>query len=293
MTIKRILVPLPGSDTYSVEIDLAMSVAKTMGAHVQALFISQPPSSLRTGVSDSSVSYVRGSVALALQDQFVEQSEQHAREAREQFVRACAANGIPILEASQESDELPSASWREAEGSYVSITVQRAAAFDLIIAASAAVTERLKNIAEQSLLQSRRPVLLAPSRLDTKLTDAAMIAWDESPECWHAISAAIPFLKPAASVRVVSVDKNAAARRASQAEALVYLRCHGINATRQVIAPELRSVGDTLLVAAAEYGAGLLVMGAYSHSRLREMLLGGATRDVLKNATTRPVLMAH
>lgn len=108
MTIKQILVPLPGSDTYSVEIDLAMSVAKRMGAHVEALFISQPPSSLRTGVSDSSVSYVRGSVALALQNQSVEQSEQHAREAREQFVRACAANGIPILEASQESDELPS-----------------------------------------------------------------------------------------------------------------------------------------------------------------------------------------
>jgi hypothetical protein len=63
--------------------------------------------------------------------------------------------------------------------------------------------------------------------------------------------------------------------------------------TRQVIAPELRSVGDTLLAAATEYDAGLLVMGAYSHSRLREMLLGGATRDVLKNATTRPVLMAH
>jgi len=120
-----------------------------------------------------------------------------------------------------------------------------------------------------------------------------MIAWDESPECWHAVSAAIPFLKLARSVRVVSVDKNSANRRASQAEALAYLRCHGINATEQVIAPELRSVGDTLLATAAEHNIGLLVMGAYSHSRLREMLLGGATRDILKNASTRPVLMAH
>ena len=217
---------------------------------------------------------------MALQDDFVEQSEDTSARAREQFVRACAANGIPILEASKEPDELPSASWHEAEGSYVSVTVQHAAAFDLIIAASAAVTERLKDIAEQSLLQSRRPVLLAPSRLDTKLTDTAMIAWDESPECWHAISAAIPFLKLAASVPSVSVDKNAVNRRESQAEALVYLRCHGISATAEVIAPELRSVGDTLLVAAAEHDTGLLVMGAYSHTRLREMLLGGATRAI-------------
>jgi nucleotide-binding universal stress UspA family protein len=293
MTIKRILVPLPGSATHSGETNLAMTVAKAMGAHVEALFISQPPARLRTGVSDSGTYYVQGSVALAPQNEFIEYREKHAREAREQFALACAANSIPMLEANQEPDVLPSASWREREGSYVSVAAHRAAAFDLMIAASAAVTEWLKDIAEQSLLQSRRPVLLAPSRLETNLTDSAMIAWDESPECWHAVSAAIPFLKLARSVRVVSVDKNAANRRASQAEALAYLRCHGINATEQVIAPELRSVGDTLLATAAEHNIGLLVMGAYSHSRLREMLLGGATRDILQNASTRPVLMAH
>jgi nucleotide-binding universal stress UspA family protein len=71
------------------------------------------------------------------------------------------------------------------------------------------------------------------------------------------------------------------------------LRCHGIGATAQVVAPELRSVGDTLLAAGAEHEAGLLIMGAYSHSRLREMLLGGATRHILKNASARPVLLAH
>ena len=148
-------------------------------------------------------------------------------------------------------------------------------------------------IAEQSLLQTRRPVLLAPARLQSDLTDSVMIAWDESPECWHAVSAAIPFMHLAKSVQVISVDRDASNRQASQAEALAYLRCHGIGATAQVVAPELRSVGDTLLAAGAEHEAGLLVMGAYSHSRLREMLLGGATRHILKNASARPVLLAH
>jgi nucleotide-binding universal stress UspA family protein len=94
-------------------------------------------------------------------------------------------------------------------------------------------------------------------------------------------------------VRVISVDRDASNRQASQAEVLAYLRCHSIGATAQVVTPELRSVGDTLLAAEAELEAGLLIMGAYSHSRLREMLLGGATRHILKNASARPVLLAH
>jgi nucleotide-binding universal stress UspA family protein len=175
----------------------------------------------------------------------------------------------------------------------VGTAVARAAAFDLLVAASAAVMESLGAIAEQSLLQTRRPVLLAPSRLTSALTDTAMIAWDESPECWHAVSAAIPFLRLAKAVQVVSVDRHADRRSASQAEAMAYLRCHDIATTARVIAPHLRSVGDTLLAAAGENDVGLLVMGAYSHSRLRELLLGGATRHILKNAVARPVLLTH
>jgi nucleotide-binding universal stress UspA family protein len=198
-----------------------------------------------------------------------------------------------VLSANDQPGTPLAASWREAEGSYVEIAVQRAAAFDLVVAASATVMESLMTIAEQSLLQTRRPVLLAPSRLQGDLADAVMIAWDESPECWHAVSAAIPFIHLAKSVRVISVDRDASSRQASQGEVLAYLRCHGIAATAQVVAADARSVGDTLLAAAAEHDAGLLVMGAYSHSRLREMLLGGATRHILKNASARPVLLAH
>jgi nucleotide-binding universal stress UspA family protein len=224
---------------------------------------------------------------------YAEERERNTRDARVVFAQACAVVGIPMLSANDEPDSPLAASWREAEGSYVKIAVQRAAAFDLMVAASATVMESLMAIAEQSLLQTRRPVLLAPARLQSDLTDSVMIAWDESPECWHAVSAAIPFMQLAKSVRVISVDRDASNRQASQAEVLAYLRCHGIGATAQVVAPELRSVGDTLLAAGAEHEAGLLIMGAYSHSRLREMLLGGATRHILKNASARPVLLAH
>jgi nucleotide-binding universal stress UspA family protein len=301
MSIKRILVPLPGSADHSAEIDMALSAAKALGAHVEALFISPPRPPMRGGVNVSEMAhhYGRATAAVRSIDLYAEEQEKIARDARERFARACAAIGIPMLSANDEPGTPLAASWREAEGaylemgSYVEIAVQRAAAFDLLVAASATVMASLKDIAEQSLLQARRPVLLAPARLENDLTGSVMIAWDESPECWHAVSAAIPFLQRAKAVRVISVDRDAGRREASQAEVLAYLRCHGVGATAQVVAPHLRSVGDTLLAAAGELDADLLVMGAYSHSRLREMLLGGATRHILKNASARPVLLAH
>jgi len=291
MSIKRILVPLPGSASHTGEIELALSAAKALGAHVQALFISQPPAVTRGGVS---VGELGRTATVASVNRLAEERERTAGDAREVFAQACAKVGIP-MQANDEPGSPLAASWREeAEGSYVEIAVQRAAAFDLVVAASATVMESLMAIAEQSLLQTRRPVVLAPARLQSDLTDSVMIAWDESPECWHAVSAAIPFMHLAKSVWVISVDRDASNRKASQAEVLAYLRCHGIGATAQVVAPEESlSVGDTLLAAGAEYEAGLLVMGAYSHSRLREMFLGGATRHILKNASARPVLLAH
>jgi nucleotide-binding universal stress UspA family protein len=295
MSIKRILVPLPGSASHTGQIETALSAAKALGAHVQALFISEPPPVTRGGVTPGglTVNEMGQTVTVASINWHAEERERTARDAREVFAQACAVVGIPMLSANDEPGSPLAASWREAEGSYVEIAVQRAAAFDLMVAASATVMESLMAIAEQSLLQTRRPVLLAPARPQSDLTDSVMIAWDESPECWHAVSAAIPFMQLAKSVRVISVDRDASNRQASQAEVLAYLRCHGIGATAQVVAPELRSVGDTLLAAGAEHEAGLLIMGAYSHSRLREMLLGGATRHILKNASARPVLLAH
>jgi nucleotide-binding universal stress UspA family protein len=293
MSIKRILVPLPGFVEHFSEIDMAMAAAKALAAHVEVMFVSEPAPIMRTNINASEMSYGRATVLAAQVNWYAEEREKRAQQARERFMHACSTNGIRILGASEEPSSLPAASWREIEGSYVSLATSRAVAFDLMIAASSAVVESLREVAEVSLLQTRRPVLLAPSQLQTNLTDTAMIAWDESPECWHAVSGAIPFLTIANSVQVVSVDRKPDSRRASQAELLSYLRCHGIAATARVVAPHLRSVGDTLLAEANDNHVGLLVMGAYSHSRLRELLLGGATQRVLKNAASTPVFMTH
>jgi nucleotide-binding universal stress UspA family protein len=289
MSIKRILVPLPGTADHVGEIDMALSAAKALQAHVEALFITQPPPT-RGG----DIPFTRGAVVGAASlDWVAEERERTARAARDSFAAACAARAIPMLSAQDAPRALPAASWHEVEGSYLGVAVPRAAAFDLIVAASGVVMEALREIAEQALLRTRRPVLLSPARPKVELTDPAMIAWDESPECWHAVSAAIPFLRIAKSVRVVSVDHDGGRRRASHDDVLAYLRCHGVEAMARVIEPHSASVGDTLLSIAGEDGVGLVVMGAYSHSRLREMLFGGVTRHILQNAASRPVLLAH
>ena len=170
MSIKRILVPLPASVDHTGEVETALTAAKALGAHVEALFISQPLPQTPLGVSVSEMSYGARTAAVA------EERERAVREARERFASACAATGIPVLSANDQPGTPLAASWRDAEGSYVEIAVQRAAAFDLVVAASASVMESLMTIAEQSLLQTRRPVLLAPSRLQGDLADAVMIA---------------------------------------------------------------------------------------------------------------------
>jgi hypothetical protein len=195
MSIKRILVPLPGSADHSSETSMALSAANALGARVEALFISrpQPVGGGRSAVGG--MGYAGSVAALASINWYAEQRDKAAREAQERFACACAAAGIPMLAATSDETHIPAASWREEQGDYVEVAVHRAAASDLLVAASATVMEALKDIAEQSLVQTRRPVLLAPSHLENDLADSAMIAWDESPECWHAVSAAIPFLR--------------------------------------------------------------------------------------------------
>ena len=289
MSIKHILVPLPASADHAGEIEMALSAATVLEAHVEALFINRAPPA-RGG----DIPFTRGAiVAEASLDSWAEEQERAAQAAQAKFAEACAARAIPMLAMNETPRALPAASWREVEGAYLGIAVQRAAAFDLIVAASGVVMEAMREIAEQALLRTRRPVLLAPTRPQTDLTDPAMIAWDESPECWHAVSAAIPFLQRAASVEVVSVDRDVTRRRASHEEVLTYLRCHGIEAKSRMVEPQSSSIGDSLLATAGEIDAGLVVMGAYSHSRLREMLFGGVTRHMLQNAAARPVLLAH
>ncbi len=146
-----------------------------------------------------------------------------------------------------------------------------------------------KPVIEAVLFNSGRPILVAPPHPVKSVGSDIVIAWNRSAAAARALSMAMPLLDKADRIRLVYVDTGAKSGPAVE-EAAAYVSRHGFNAETATIAAQSQGVASTLLSDAQN--ADLLVMGAYSHSRLREVILGGVTRNVLKNATI-PVLMVH
>ena len=141
------------------------------------------------------------------------------------------------------------------------------------------------------LFESGRPVLIAPPVAPASIGRRCCIAWNGTVESSAALAAMLPWLKRAEAVRVLHAGEYQ--RSGPTAEAVVpYLALHGVQADVGAFKPVNRDVGAGMLVAAEEFDADLLGMGAYSHSRLRQLILGGVTRHVLRKANV-PVLMSR
>lgn len=141
-----------------------------------------------------------------------------------------------------------------------------------------------------TLVQSGRPALLLPYVGPVSAVGrSVLIAWKETRESARAVSAAMPWLVRADSVRAVSYGN---AAEASLRSLQAYLKAQGVAAEVHSGGPEVSDVGEHLLSTAAETNADLLVMGCYGHSRAREWVMGGATRSIFQSMTL-PVLMSH
>jgi nucleotide-binding universal stress UspA family protein len=150
---------------------------------------------------------------------------------------------------------------------------------------------------EDVILSCSRPVLVVPyaGRRPDRLGENVLVAWNGSREAGRAVQDALPFMSASRAVTVLLVDPDDDLADVGLAQDLVaHLGRHGLNARTHVIRRDLATlaVSDTILTQVAELDADLLVMGAYSHSRLREIILGGVTRDILRDMNV-PVLMAH
>lgn len=144
---------------------------------------------------------------------------------------------------------------------------------------------------EAALFESGRPILIAPPTPPATLGDTVVVAWNGSSETAGTVAFGAPFLRRASRVVVIEVEgglvpgPNAAALAAA-------LGREGIAAQARSIAPGRRTAGETFLAEAEALGCDLLIKGAYTQSRLRQMIFGGATNHIL-SAATMPVLMSH
>ena len=150
--------------------------------------------------------------------------------------------------------------------------------------------------ADAILLSVGRPVLVLPYAGDAAVkADNVLVCWDAGREAARAVTDALPLLRRAKRVTVLSVDSRASAGGHGEqpgADIALYLSRHGIKAEAARTTSGGIDPGSVILSRAFDYGADLIVMGAYGHSRLRELVLGGATREIFRSMTV-PVFLSH
>lgn len=150
-------------------------------------------------------------------------------------------------------------------------------------------------ILEAALFEGGAPVLVLPGKpKDAEFGRRVVLGWNQSNESLHAARAALPILKSAASVNITIIDPPAHGPERSDPGGMLsqLLSRHGIHAEVSVLAKTLPTASEVLSRHARDVNADLIVMGAYGHSRFREAILGGTTRNMLEMADI-PVLMAH
>ncbi|MFC3613188.1 universal stress protein [Lutimaribacter marinistellae] len=150
-------------------------------------------------------------------------------------------------------------------------------------------------IVEAAMFEGHAPVLVVPDKGEPiRKPKTIVVGWNESVEAMRAIRLALPVLKSADSVRIVVIDPPQHGPDRSDPGGLLsqMLSRHGVRCEIDVLSKTMSRVSDILNRHVADTSAEMLVMGAYGHSRFREAILGGATRNMLEQATV-PVLMAH
>src|SRR5882762_8607299 len=187
--------------------------------------------------------------------------------------------------------------WQMAIGLAASWVTRRAQAADLVVLGQRVPDHSTGlDAPEDVILACSRPVLVVPfagRRLD-RIGENVLVAWNGSREAGRAVQDALPLLAMSGAVTVLLVDPEEDADIEAAEDLVAHLARHGLRAKTQVIRRDLvtLAISDTILTQVAELDADLLVMGAYSHSRLREIVLGGVTRDILRDMNV-PELMAH
>lgn len=182
--------------------------------------------------------------------------------------------------------------WRSADDSGPTAIGTIGRAYDLIVMPQPGALPKMpESVFETALFDSGRPVLVVPQGFGGMVGKRILFAWNGSTESARAISLAMPVLSGAESIDVLSVD-GAMVPGPSAAEIAESLRSHGLNVTSQHVKPGNRSAGQTIVDTAVTGGADLIVKGAYTQSRLRQMIFGGMTRHLILNSTL-PVLFSY
>ena len=145
---------------------------------------------------------------------------------------------------------------------------------------------------ESALFESGRPLLLCPPSPPEHIGTNVLIAWNGSTEQARAVALGMPLLERAERVTVLTVTEGTGVPGPSAEQMIIYLQRNGVPAESLTVALDGKNTGEAILGAAQTLACDLLIKGAFTQSRLRQMIFGGATQHVM-TAATLPVLLAH
>ena len=281
--MKTILLPFYDDDAAEVALDVSRQFAERFGSYVEGLFVMRPPQ-------------IIDGEGIVLADSYLTQLKEEGRRlgdrARARFDDCVVRRGMVAGSLTEPSGGAV-IGWQELEGLEGQVIGDHGRVFDLIV-----IGREFGHpwvdwhvMAEAALFESGRPIVLAPESSGNGLGENIVIAWNNSTETARTVAFAMPLLAGASAVTVVAV-RGWGVPGPSAEELCGHLVRNGISASARTIEPGTRSPGEVVLDECADVGADLLVKGAYTQSRLRQLIFGGATRHIMMHAPI-PVILAH
>lgn len=284
---KCILVPSTGSAADVPVFHTALAVARLCAAHIRVLDVHPDLAEVIMRLAPAAGPGYEDMLGRARQ-----QAADRRQKVEHAFRDFCKTENLTVT-TTPTSVEGPSAELKAETGHEQSHLVEYGRASDLIVLGRIREDAALaQGLLETAIMETGRPVLIAPNEARPVSLKTVAIAWKDTVEATRAVAAALPLIERADRVRILTVQEGSQTAQRSAQRLAEALRYHNKSVTIHNLPHQPRSAAETLLDRVNAENAGLLVMGAYGHSRLRELVLGGFTRHVL-NTDTTPVLMAH
>ena len=287
MTIAKILVAASGTAEGRSALETAFLLARRFDAHVEAINVRRNPR--------DAVAFMTEGMTGAVIEEIIATAEQdidrRAHQAEGDLHAIAEKHGVPVT-AHPVAGEL-SVTYRIEEGREDEVIAERGRLSDLVVAARPTADGDAKEevIAESVLMESGSGLLLIPHGSVSDLSGNAAVAWNGSAEAARAVHRALPLLVQANEVAIMAPEEGS--MRGPGPEALAaYLALYGIHCHVHNLPTNWTNIGDALLEIAHQEQAAFVVMGAFSQGKLRQLILGGATRFMLNHADL-PVLFTH
>jgi nucleotide-binding universal stress UspA family protein len=283
--MKRILAVLWGDDDGDVVLSSAFEVARLFGSRVVGIYVRPPAGEFIPS----------GDFGMALSQDYLDRlhRESAAKAARLRAAFQETASRLGIKPGDVAGADGVSAEWVEAEGSAAMFIGSYGRVFDLIVLRKPdpKISAETEILLEAALFESGRPILVVPKAARLPESGTTVIAWNGSTETASVLALGLPLLKKAGKVVVVSVE-GGMVPGPTGSEVAQYLQCHGIMASVRHVQPEGQIPGEAFLRETTRLEGTLMFKGAYTQSRLRQLVFGGATRHILSHAQI-PVLFAR